>query len=203
MNRKPICNNLVNSTAMTKKMIIISAPSGAGKTTLIKYLLAERQNIEFSISACSRPKRDGEQHGVDYYFLSEEEFRDKIEKNEFVEWEEVYPGSFYGTLRSEVDRIWNKGNHVIFDVDVVGGLNIKKQFAGRALAVFIMPPSIEVLEQRIRKRQSDSEEQISKRVEKAEWEMQFAPEFDVTVVNNEITIARVELLEITDRFLNE
>ncbi len=203
MNRKPICNNLVNSTAMTKKMIIISAPSGAGKTTLIKYLLAERQNIEFSISACSRPKRDGEQHGVDYYFLSEEEFRDKIEKNEFVEWEEVYPGSFYGTLRSEVDRIWNKGNHVIFDVDVVGGLNIKKQFAGRALAIFIMPPSIEVLEQRIRKRQSDSEEQISKRVEKAEWEMQFAPEFDVTVVNNEITIARVELLEITDRFLNE
>ncbi|HHN47732.1 MAG TPA: guanylate kinase [Bacteroidales bacterium] len=188
---------------MTKKMIIISAPSGAGKTTLIKYLLAERQNIEFSISACSRPKRDGEQDGVDYYFLTEEEFRDKIEKNKFVEWEEVYPGSFYGTLRSEVDRIWSKGSHVIFDVDVVGGLNIKKQFAERALAVFIMPPSIEVLEQRIRKRQSDSEEQISKRVEKAEWEMQFAPEFDVTMVNNEITIARVELLKITDRFLNE
>jgi len=203
MSRKFIRNKLVNSTAMTKKMIIISAPSGAGKTTLIKYLLAERQNIEFSISACSRPKRDGEQDGVDYYFLTEEEFRDKIEKNKFVEWEEVYPGSFYGTLRSEVDRIWSKGSHVIFDVDVVGGLNIKKQFAERALAVFIMPPSIEVLEQRIRKRQSDSEEQISKRVEKAEWEMQFAPEFDVTMVNNEITIARVELLKITDRFLNE
>ena len=188
---------------MAKKMIIISAPSGAGKTTLIKYLIGERRNIEFSISACSRPKRPGEQNGVDYYFLSEEDFRDKIENNEFIEWEEVYPGSFYGTLRSEVDRIWEKGKHVIFDVDVVGGLNIKKQFAEHALAVFIMPPSIEVLGQRIRKRQSDNEEQISKRVEKAAWEMQFAPEFDITVVNNEITIARVELLEIVDRYLNQ
>jgi len=188
---------------MSPKMIIISAPSGAGKTTLIKYLLGECRNIEFSISACSRPKRDGEQDGVDYYFLTEEEFKNKIENNEFVEWEEVYPGSFYGTLRSEVDRIWNKGSHVIFDVDVVGGLNIKKQFAERALAVFIMPPSIEVLEQRIRKRQSDSEEQISKRVEKAEWEMQFALRFDVIVVNNEITISRVELVEIVGRFLDE
>jgi guanylate kinase len=188
---------------MAKKMIIISAPSGAGKTTLIKYLLGKRQDIEFSISACSRPKREGEQDGVDYYFLSEEDFREKIERNEFIEWEEVYPGSFYGTLRSEVERIWNKGNHVIFDVDVVGGLNIKKQFAEKALAVFVMPPSIEVLEQRIRKRQSDSEEQIQKRVEKAAWEMEFAPEFDVTVVNNEITISREELVEIVERFLGQ
>lgn len=187
---------------MTPKMIIISAPSGAGKTTLVKYLLGERRDIEFSISACSRPKREGEQDGVDYYFLSTADFRSKINNDEFIEWEEVYPGSFYGTLRSEVDRIWSKGNHVIFDVDVVGGLNIKKQYGNKALAVFIRPPSIEILEQRIRKRQSDSEEQIRKRLEKAAWEMQYAPKFDVTVVNNEITVARVELLEIINSFLN-
>jgi guanylate kinase len=186
---------------MTPKMIIISAPSGAGKTTLVKYLLGERNDIEFSISACSRPKRDGEQDGVDYYFLTAEEFRNRIEKNEFVEWEEVYPGSLYGTLRSEVERIWSKGHHVIFDVDVVGGLNIKKQYSDKAMAVFIRPPSIEVLEQRIRKRQSDSEEQIIKRLEKAEWELQFASQFDVTVVNNEITYARVELQKVVEKFL--
>lgn len=187
---------------MEPKMIIISAPSGAGKTTLVKYLLGERSDIEFSISACSRPKRDGEQNGVDYYFLTVDEFKKRVENNEFIEWEEVYAGSLYGTLRAEVDRIWQKGHHVIFDVDVVGGLNIKKQFGDKALAVFIMPPSIEVLEQRIRKRQSDSEEQIKKRIEKAEWEMQYAPQFDVTIVNNEITIARVELAEKVEKFLS-
>lgn len=186
---------------MKPKMIIISAPSGAGKTTLVKYLLSEFTEIEFSISACSRPKREDEKHGVEYYFLSADDFRMKIKNKEFVEWEEVYAGSFYGTLRSEVDRIWEKGHHVIFDVDVVGGLNIKKQFTDSALAVFIMPPSIEVLEQRIRKRQSDSEEQIAERVKKAEWEMRFAPEFDMTVVNNEITIARIELAKIVREFL--
>jgi guanylate kinase len=187
---------------MEPKMIIISAPSGAGKTTLVKYLLGERTDIEFSVSACSRAKREGEQDGVDYYFLSAEEFRKKIDADAFVEWEEVYEGSYYGTLRSEVERIWSNGNHVIFDVDVVGGLNIKKQYGDKALAVFIRPPSIEILEQRIRKRQSDSEEQIGKRLEKAEWEMQFAPEFDVTVVNNEIMVSRVELLEIINQFLD-
>jgi guanylate kinase len=186
---------------MDPKMIIISAPSGAGKTTLVKYLLGECPDIEFSISACSRPKREGEQNGVDYYFLTVDEFKKKIKNNEFIEWEEVYAGSLYGTLRTEVERIWKKGNHVIFDVDVVGGLNIKKQFGVKALAVFIMPPSIEVLEQRIRKRQSDSEEQIIKRIEKAEWEMQFAREFDITIVNNEITVARVELTERVEEFL--
>jgi guanylate kinase len=186
---------------MKPKMIIISAPSGAGKTTLVKYLLSEFADIEFSISACSRTKREGEKHGVDYYFLSTDEFKTKIENNEFVEWEEVYAGSFYGTLRSEVDRIWAKGHHVIFDVDVIGGLNIKKQFADNALAVFIKPPSIEVLEQRIRKRQSDSEEQIIRRVKKAEWEMQFAPKFDITVVNSEIAVAHTELIEIVRDFL--
>lgn len=187
---------------MDPKMIIISAPSGAGKTTMVKYLLGERSDIEFSISACSRPKRDGEQNGVDYYFLTVDEFKNKVENNEFIEWEEVYAGSLYGTLRTEVERIWEKGNHVIFDVDVVGGLNIKKQFGDKALAVFIMPPSVEVLEQRIRKRQSDSEEQIKKRIEKAEWEMQYAHEFDITIVNNEITVARVELTKKVDEFIS-
>lgn len=186
---------------MEPRMIIISAPSGAGKTTLVKHLLGERTDIEFSVSACSRPRREDEQHAIDYYFLTVETFREKIKNNEFVEWEEVYPGSFYGTLRAEVERIWTKGHHVIFDVDVVGGLNIKKQFAEKALAVFVMPPSVEVLEQRIRKRQSDTEEQIRKRVEKAEWEMTFAKDFDIIVVNNEISIARVELLNIVNKFL--
>ncbi len=187
---------------MTAKMIIISAPSGAGKTTLIKFLLAERNDIEFSVSACSRTKREGETDGVDYYFLLPDEFRKRIARNDFVEWEEVYVDSYYGTLKSEIDRIWNKGNHVIFDVDVAGGLNLKKQYSDKALAVFIMPPSIEVLESRIRKRQSNSEKQIKERILKAHWEMQFAPQYDVTVVNNEISVARLELLNLISNFLD-
>ncbi len=183
-------------------MIIISAPSGAGKTTLVKYLLSVRNDLEFSISACSRAKRDDELDGRDYYFMTKEEFRKKIDNNEFIEWEEVYPGSYYGTLRTEVYRIWNKGNHVIFDVDVVGGLNIKKQFAEKILAVFIQPPSIEVLETRIRKRQSDSEDKIRERINKAEWEMKFANEFDRIVVNNEISVAKIELLSLVNEFLD-
>lgn len=187
---------------MENRMIIISAPSGAGKTTLVKHLLSVRNDIEFSISACSRAKRDGELDGRDYYFMKKEEFRKKIDNNEFIEWEEVYPGSYYGTLRTEVYRIWNKGNHVIFDVDVVGGLNIKKQFAEKNLAVFIQPPSIEVLETRIRKRQSDSEDKIRERVNKAKWEMTFANKFDRIVVNNEISVAKIELLNLVNEFLN-
>ncbi len=187
---------------MENKMIIISAPSGAGKTTLVKYLLSVRNDLEFSISACSRAKRDDELDGRDYYFMTKEEFRKKIDNNEFIEWEEVYPGSYYGTLRTEVYRIWNKGNHVIFDVDVVGGLNIKKQFAEKILAVFIQPPSIEVLETRVRKRQSDSEDKIRERINKAEWEMKFANEFDRIVVNNEISVAKIELLSLVNEFLD-
>ncbi|NLN95924.1 MAG: guanylate kinase [Bacteroidales bacterium] len=187
---------------MENRMIIISAPSGAGKTTLVKHLLSVRNDLEFSISACSRAKRDGELDGRDYYFMKKEEFRKKIDNNEFIEWEEVYPGSYYGTLRTEVYRIWNKGNHVIFDVDVVGGLNIKKQFAEKNLAVFIQPPSIEVLETRIRKRQSDSEDKIRERVNKAKWEMTFANKFDRIVVNNEISVAKIELLNLVNEFLN-
>ncbi|MGB4204840.1 MAG: guanylate kinase [Bacteroidales bacterium] len=187
---------------MENKMIIISAPSGAGKTTLVKHLLSVRNDLEFSISACSRAKRDGELDGRDYYFMKKEEFKRKIENNEFVEWEEVYPGSFYGTLRSELHRIWSKGKHVIFDVDVVGGLNIKKQFPENTLAVFIQPPSVEVLEMRIRKRQSDSDDKIRERISKAEWEMTFANEFDRIVVNNEISVAKTDLLNLVNEFLD-
>lgn len=187
---------------MTAKLIIISAPSGSGKTTLIRYLLKERTDLEFSVSACSRPKREGETNGVDYYFISPDDFRSRIKNNEFVEWEEVYAGSYYGTLRSEIERIGSKGNHVIFDVDVLGGLNLKKYFGSRALAVFIMPPSIEVLESRIRKRQSNTETQIQERLSKAQWEMQFASRFDETVVNNEISVARLELLSLVSNFID-
>ncbi len=188
---------------MTDKMIIISAPSGSGKTTLVKYLLSVRSDLEFSVSACSRPPRGAEVNGKDYYFFSPEQFKQKIENNEFIEWEEVYPGFFYGTLRSEIERIWKNHRHVIFDVDVIGGLNLKKLFGPIALAVFIQPPSLEVLEYRLRKRQSDSEETILKRLKKADWEMQFAHEFDTIVVNNEITISRVELEQKVDAFLKE
>lgn len=186
---------------MNPKMIIVSAPSGAGKTTLVKHILSVRNDLEFSVSACSRAPRHDEVDGMDYYFLTPEIFRKKIENNEFVEWEEVYPGMYYGTLRSEIDRIWAKSHHVIFDVDVVGGLNLKKQFADKALAVFIKPPSIEILEMRLRKRQSDDEHIIRQRVEKAKWELEFANRFDTIIVNNDITVARVELEHIIDEFL--
>lgn len=182
-------------------MIIVSAPSGSGKTTLVRYLLSVRSDLEFSVSACSRPPRYDEVDGKDYYFLSPDQFREKIRNQEFVEWEEVYTGFFYGTLKSEIEQIWDKGNHVIFDVDVVGGLNLKKIFGDIALAVFVKPPSLIVLEYRLRKRQSDSDETIRKRLEKAEWELQLAPEFDTIVVNNEITISRVELQQKVAAFL--
>lgn len=165
-------------------MIVVSAPSGSGKTTIVRQMLAAGLDLEFSISACSRQPRVNEQHGVDYYFLTEEEFRKKIGNEAFVEWEEVYSGCFYGTLKSEVERIWKKGNHVIFDVDVVGGLNIKKQFPDECLAIFIQPPSIAELEKRLRGRSTDSEETIKKRVEKAAYELTFAPHFDLVVTND-------------------
>lgn len=169
---------------MKGKLFIFSAPSGAGKTTLVKNLLmAGDLNLEFSISACSRGKREAEVHGKDYYFLSVEDFKQKIENDEFLEWEEVYENHFYGTLRSEIDRIWANGNHAIFDVDVVGGLNIKKNFKEDALAIFVMPPSMEVLKERLIGRSTESEENLKKRLSKAKHEMSFANQFDVQVVN--------------------
>ena len=188
---------------MQGKMIIISAPSGAGKSTIVKYLLKQGLKLEFSISACSRDKRDGEKDGKDYYFLSPDEFRRRIEQGDFLEWEEVYPGSYYGTLRSEVDRIWQAGNHVVFDVDVVGGVNIKKQYPENSLALFIMPPDLETLKKRLMKRGTETEESLQKRVGKAEEELTFADKFDRIIVNDELDKACRETLEAVKAFLEE
>jgi len=171
---------------MKGKLLIFSAPSGSGKTTIVRHLLSEFPTLEFSISACSRTKRDKEVDGRDYYFISPEEFKEKISQNLFIEWEEVYPGSYYGTLKSELERIWKKGNHVIFDVDVKGGSNLKNIFKRDALSVFIMPPSIQVLRQRLEKRGSETPETIAKRIGKAEEEMKFAPNFDVIIINENL-----------------
>lgn len=187
---------------MKGKLIIFSAPSGAGKTTLVKNLLATGDlNLEFSISACSRSKREGEVDGKDYYFLSVEDFKQKIKNNEFLEWEEVYEDQFYGTLLSEVDRIWANGNHAIFDVDVVGGLNIKKNFPEDALAIFVMPPSLEVLNERLVGRLTESEESLKRRLLKAEHELSFADQFDVQVVNEVKEVACEEARKLILDFL--
>lgn len=184
------------------KLIIFSAPSGSGKTTIVRKILKEFSNLEFSISACSRAPRQGEINAKDYYYFSIDEFKRKIENNEFIEWEEVYINNYYGTLKSEVERIWNKGNHVIFDVDVVGGINIKDQFPENALAIFVEAPSIEILEQRLRDRGTESEEQIQKRINKAEDELKFAPRFDKIVINNNLEQAVEETKFVINEFLN-
>ncbi len=188
-------------TARSNKLIIVSAPSGAGKTTIVRHLLSLHLGLEFSVSATSRAPRPGEVHGQDYYFLKEDEFRQKIEQDAFVEWEEVYPGIFYGTLKSEVERIWAAGHSVIFDVDVDGGLNLKRIYGSRALALFIQPPSITVLHDRLRLRLTESEEKIAVRIAKAELEMSFAPRFDVILVNDKLEVALVEAERITEDFL--
>ncbi|MBO7132745.1 MAG: guanylate kinase [Bacteroidales bacterium] len=182
---------------MKPKVVIFSAPSGAGKTTVVKHLLAMSEfNLSFSISACSRKKREGEVDGKDYYFLSADEFRKKIENNDFLEWEEVYADHFYGSLKSEVDRLTAAGKNVVFDVDVKGGLNIKKYYGENALAVFVMPPSVEVLEKRLRDRSTDSEEAIRTRIDKAVYELSFSDKFDVVLVNDKLeeTFAKAEKL---------
>jgi len=184
------------------KCIIVSAPSGAGKTTLVKHLLETEPALEFSVSACSRPKREGETHGRDYYFLSAEQFREKIEAGDFVEWEEVYPGSYYGTLKSELDRIWSKGKHVIFDVDVYGGINLKKIFGEISLSVFIAPPSVEILQQRLISRRTDSEESIRKRIGKSLEELQLQSHFDVVIINDHLPTAQSEIFTQIHSFLN-
>ncbi len=185
------------------KLVIFSAPSGAGKTTIVKHLLSVNDDLEFSISATSRAPRITETNGVDYYFLSEKEFRNKINNNEFLEWEEVYPGIYYGTLKSEVERIRDKGKHVVFDVDVAGGTNIKKFYGEEALAVFIQPPSIEELQLRLIRRSTDAPEIIRKRVEKAAYEMTFSPNFDVILVNNDLQQALSEAEKIVKTFTGE
>ena len=184
------------------KLVIISAPSGAGKTTLVRHLLQSDLNLAFSISAASRKKRPGEKDGVDYHFISVEEFINKIEHNEFLEWEEVYEGHFYGTLRSEVERLWASGKHVIFDVDVEGGLNIKQQYGNRALAVFVMPPDAEQLEMRLRGRLTENEVNLKKRLTKAVHELGYADRFDAVVVNDDLEKAKAEVYEVVKRFLD-
>lgn len=183
------------------KVIIFSAPSGAGKSTIVSYLLGKSLGLEFSISATSRSPRGTEQNGKEYYFFSQEEFRKRIDAGEFLEWEEVYPGCFYGTLHSEVQRIWAKGHTVVFDVDVVGGVNIKKKFGKDALAMFIQAPSVEELHRRLIARATDDDEKIKQRVAKAEYEMGFANQFDTIVVNDDLETAFVDAEEKVRRFL--
>lgn len=183
------------------KLIIFSAPSGSGKTTIVHSLLKSYPMFEFSVSATSRAPRGQERDGVDYYFISDEEFKEKVRRGEFVEWEEVYAGTSYGTLRSEMERIWAKGNIVLFDVDVMGGINLKKKFGGDACSVFIMPPSIEELRSRLEKRGTDAPEVIEKRVAKAALEIAKAPQFDHTVINDDLETAIREVREIIDAFL--
>jgi len=185
------------------KLIIFSAPSGSGKTTLVHHLLSKPElKLAFSVSATSRSKRPNETHGKDYYFLSADEFRKRIESGDFLEWEEVYTDQFYGTLKSEIDRIHAEGKHVMFDVDVVGGLNIKKQFGDDALAVFVKPPSIEELEKRLRNRSTESEESLQKRVGKAAREMEYAGQFDVILVNDDLETAKLEAEQLVLDFIS-
>lgn len=185
------------------KLIIFSAPSGAGKSTLIRYLLEQSLNIQFSISATSRPPRGEEQNGVEYYFLTPEEFRRRIALNEFLEYEEVYEDRFYGTLKSEVDRILSEGTNVVLDVDCNGGLNIKKIYGDKALSIFVMPPSLDALRERLEKRGTDSPEVIENRLSKAEYEMSFAPQFDATVLNNDFYRAKKDVLKLISSFLSD
>jgi guanylate kinase len=187
---------------MEGKLLIFSAPSGAGKTSIVRALLERIPDLEFSVSACSRPMRPGEKDGVDYYFLSPEGFRERIDRGLFLEWEEVYPGSYYGTLKSEVSRIWGLGKHVVFDVDVAGALNIKNQFGEKALAVFVKPPSVEELRKRLVLRRTETEESLQKRIGKARQEMEFAESFDRILVNDDLETAIREATEIVRDFLD-
>ena len=183
------------------KLVIFSAPSGSGKTTIVRELLKRFPRFEFSISATSRQPRGQEQNGVDYYFLTHEEFRARVERDEFVEWEEVYAGTCYGTLRSEMERIWSKGNIIVFDVDVMGGINLKSLFKDDACSIFIMPPSVEELERRLRGRGTDAEEAIRKRIDKAEFELSKSSQFDYTVINDDLAVAVEEAASIIENFL--
>jgi len=184
------------------KCVIFSAPSGAGKTTIVQYLLGKVPELAFSISACSRDPRGEEEHGKHYYFLGIEGFQQKIEGGEFIEWEEVYTDNYYGTLTSELERIWSAGKTVIFDVDVVGGLNLKKIIGENALAIFVQPPSFEALENRLRFRSTETEEKISMRLAKAHIELDRAPDFDYILVNDDLQRACKEAEEVVRNFIS-
>ena len=186
---------------MNRKVIIFSAPSGSGKSTVVNHLLGKCPILELSISATSRPPRGTEKDGVEYYFLTNEEFERRIANNEFVEYEQVYVGRYYGTLKAELERIWAKGHIIAFDVDVKGGVNLKKYFGGQALSVFIQAPSVEVLRERLVKRGTDSAEDIEKRVAKAAEEMTYAPQFDRILINDDLATAFAEAEQMVDDFL--
>lgn len=185
------------------KLIVFSAPSGSGKTTIVHHLLNQKElNLDFSISATSRAKRGSEVDGKDYHFISLEQFKKHIEADEFVEWEEVYRDNFYGTLKSEVERIWASGKHAIFDIDVIGGLRVKKKFPEKTLAVFVKAPSLEVMEQRLRARKTDSEEKIRERIAKAEKEIEYASRFDVVLVNDDLEQTKKEAEALVGKFIS-
>jgi len=189
---------------MLGKIILFAAPSGAGKTTIVKHLLNTNPALSFSISACTRDKRGrSEENGKDYYFITPEEFRRKIEQEAFVEWEEVYEGAFYGTLKSEIERIWQAGKHVILDVDVKGGLKIKEYYQGRALAIFVKPPSIESLAERLQARQTDSASSISSRLFKAKFELSFEDKFDAVIVNDNLIDAFRQAESLVSHFVGD
>jgi len=185
------------------KLIVFSAPSGSGKTTLVHYLLKERTDLAFSVSATSRKPRENEIDGKDYFFLSNEDFVSKINSGKFLEYEEVYNGTFYGTLFSEVEKNSENGKHVIFDIDVIGGINIKKLFPERTLAIFVQPPSIKALEERLNNRGDDSPEEINKRVQKAIKEMEYSSQFDQVILNDRLEESKKIAFEYVDKFLND
>lgn len=188
----------------TGKLIVFSAPSGSGKTTIVKHLLTKDElQLDFSISATSRYQREGELNGKDYYFISATEFQQHISNNDFVEFEEVYKDNYYGTLKTELERIWALGKNVIFDIDVIGGLNIKKQYPDQTLAVFVSPPSVEELERRLRFRQTETDEKIQMRLEKAEREIAEAPKFDVILENHDLETAKQEAYQLIADYLKK
>ena len=185
------------------KLIVFSAPSGSGKTTIVQHLLKQKNlNLDFSISATSREKRGQEIDGKDYHFISPEKFKRHIEQHEFVEWEEVYQDNFYGTLKSEVERIWSEGKHAIFDIDVIGGLRIKKKFPEKTLAVFVKTPTVESMEARLRSRKTDSEEKIIERLAKADRELAMADKFDVILINDDLDTAPQEAVAMIEQFIS-
>ena len=188
---------------MTGKLIIFSAPSGAGKTTIVHHLLSKKFGLQFSISATTRSKRDGEIEGKDYYYLSLSDFKKKITEKAFVEWEEVYTDNFYGTLKSEIERIWNEGNHVIFDVDVDGGLNLKHAFGEKALAIFVMPPSLDTLRQRLEGRETETPASIERRMGKAPAEIEKSVDFDKLILNDSLPKAFKKAEKMVRGFLKE
>jgi len=184
------------------KLFVFSAPSGSGKTTIVRHLLAqEKFNLEFSVSATSREARGFEVDGQDYYFISLKEFKENIKNDSFLEWEEVYRDNFYGTLKTEVERIWSKGKHVIFDIDVVGGLRIKKKFPAQTLAVFVKPPSVDELKIRLKKRKTESDEKINMRIAKASVELATAPQFDIIIKNYDLDVALAEAEQLVSDYL--